>query len=142
MRRVCLVQQTRIVHSVRGSPITANCSLYTPGNCIYLTGVHVSIASSSNFTGSIAIYDTTDDFSLVAEIQLGPVGSSAVNDIIIHPHAKYAYITDSTQLQFYRVRAKRAWFFRVDNDARRPGNKAPLFDVKRMLRLSFSVIGC
>eukprot|EP00752_Nemacystus_decipiens_P018569 g16648.t1 len=55
------------------------------------------------FSGSVAIYDTLDDFSLVAEVQLGPTGSTLVNDVIIHPQAQYAYITDSSQLQFYRV---------------------------------------
>ncbi|CBJ33771.1 superoxide dismutase [Ectocarpus siliculosus] len=55
------------------------------------------------FSGSLAIYDTTDDFSLVAEIQLGTVGASLVNDVIIHPRSEYAYITESSQLQFYRI---------------------------------------
>lgn len=64
-----------------------------------------SASLSKYLTGSVAIYDTSDDFSLVAEIQLGPVGNTLVNDVIIHPRAKYAYITDSLQLQFYRVRA-------------------------------------
>eukprot|EP00752_Nemacystus_decipiens_P005253 g4767.t1 len=55
------------------------------------------------FSGSVAIYDTADAYSLVAEIQLGPVGSSIINDVIVHPRAKYAYFTDSSQLQVYRT---------------------------------------
>lgn len=54
-------------------------------------------------TGSVKVYDTLSDFRLVAELQLAAEGDlTFVNDVIVTK--TNAYITESSQLQFYKVR--------------------------------------